>query len=240
MRFTRNNAIWEDARVRAGMPVQLATRRSLIGSGAAHLGWKVGLGAPAALEIMETAGPLVGFLNDSTLVDNHSEVSVSGWTNAIIEFEVAVYLGSDLGAGASEDEALASISAIGPAIELADIDLPVAPTEVSGILAGGIFHKAVILGAADETRAGLNITGLAAQILVDGDEATTVTHLEALTGPYPTVIATVANTLAAFGEVLRAGDVVITGSIVPPMPIIQGIEYTFRLHPLDEISVSIA
>ena len=47
-----------------------------------------------------------------------------------------------------------------------------------------------------------------------------------------------AGTLAAYGEKLRAGDVIITGSIVPP-PMIEAdeTEFGYALAPMDKLTV---
>ncbi len=232
-------APWEDPRVREGLERQLASRSALIAGGARALGWKVGFGAPAALEVMQITAPLLGFLTDMTLLESGTRVDVSGWVRGIVEFEVAVVLGSDLGAGASDEEARAAIRAVGPAIELADIDLPIQADQVAGIVAGDIFHRGVVLGEMEESRAGLDITGLVARVLIDGEVRSEVTDLEALTGPYPWIVSTVASSLAANGLRLRAGDVIITGSVIPPIPVTEGRDFGFVLEPFPSISVHV-
>ena len=233
------SAPWEDPRVTAGLQQQLTMRKHMVDGGATPVGWKVGFGAPAALELMQIPAPLLGFLTDATVFDSGVGVDTAGWKRGIVEFEVAVYLGNDLGPGATTAEACAAVSAVGSAIELANIDLPLQASSVEAIVAGDIFHKSVIFGEPTRDRAGLDITGLAARIIIDGREAASTTDLEAITGAYPWIITTVANTLAANGERLRAGDVIITGSVVPPIPITEGTEFTFALDPLDPISVHV-
>jgi 2-keto-4-pentenoate hydratase len=52
------------------------------------------------------------------------------------------------------------------------------------------------------------------------------------------IVTHVAGTLAAYGEKLRAGDVIITGSIVPP-PFIEPdeTEFAYSLEPVGGLSV---
>lgn len=230
---------WDDPRVSAGLEHQIALRRTVLGSGSRSVGWKVGFGAPASLELMQITAPLMGFLTDATVFGSGEAVDSSGYQRGVVEFEVAVYVAHDLGPGASDDEARAAIAAVGASIEVANINLPVGPDEVEGIVAGNIFHTAVVFGQPDLSRVGLDISDLHARILVDGDEVAATAELEAITGPYPTVVRTVADTLAANGLMLSAGDVIITGSVIPPIPAVAGTEYTFELDPLDPISVRI-
>lgn len=209
----------------------------MLADGAAGIGWKVGFGAPASLELMAITAPLLGFLTDATVRESGSIVETAGWTRGVVEFEVAVYMGADLAAGASDDEARAAVAAVGASIELADINLPIAPESVEGIVAGDIFHAGVILGAPDPNRAGLDIDGLLARVFIDGHEHASTASLEAITGSYPLIVRTVADTLAANGLVLREGEVIITGSVIPPVAIEAGREFTFLLDPFGPISV---
>jgi len=87
---------------------------------------------------------------------------------------------------------LAAISAIVPAIELADIDPP--PQDVEEILTGNLLHKGLILGAAD---------------------------------------------LAEHGETIRAGELVICGSVVPPIALSPANIVEFELGPMEPISVTV-
>ena len=232
------NATADDARIQQGLERQLATWRSVLKSGASRLGWKVGFGAPAALEMMEISGPLLGFLTDATELGDGAHVDVRTWAKPVIEFEVAVVLEADVDGGASPEDAAAAVGAVAPAIELADIDIaPLGPEAVTSILAGNIFHRAVVLGVADTRRAGIRTSDLAATIEVDGHTIATTSDLEALTGSYPTIVASVAAQLAAHGEQLHAGDVVITGSVIPPVEVEPGSSYTFRLEPLPPLTL---
>ena len=115
------------------MQSQLAMRRDLMLAGAKHLGWKAGFGSRAAMEGLGMRSPLFGFMLDRNLVQAAAAVSLAGWKRPVFEAEVAVYLAAD-----------ASIAALGPAIELADLDPAIAGVEA--ILAGDIFHRHVLLG----------------------------------------------------------------------------------------------
>src|SRR5919112_1211896 len=118
----------------------LELRGERLAAGERAIGWKVGFGAPAAMEKLGTTQPLVGFLTDGTLLADGSSVEVGGWTAPILEAEIAVHVAADLGAGASPQDVREAIGGLGPAIELADIERP--PADPEEILAGNIFHRA--------------------------------------------------------------------------------------------------
>jgi 2-keto-4-pentenoate hydratase len=226
---------WEDPRVKAGMTAQLRLRRERLSAGEEPLGWKVGFGSPAAQQKLSIGAPLVGFLLRSGRVDSGATVSVAGWTKAIAECEIAVHMGSDLAAGADEATARRAIGALGPAIELIDRLWP--PEDVEAVLANNIFQRHVVLGAANPARAGGSVEGIRGVIRRNGKEFAATSDPQAATGELIGIVRQVADTLAAFGEKLSAGAVIITGAIVPPFPIEPGEEIDFRLEPVGDVSV---
>ena len=218
--------------VRAGIRRMLESRAEVITRGERVIGWKLGFGAPAWLEKFGIPGPLVGFLPESRLHQTGTQVSVRGWTSAVAEAEIAVHFDSDVD---DPNRVASSICAIAPAIELADIDPP--PDDLAEVVAGNIYHRALILGEADPGRAGGDIDDLVATIMRNGEEVATIRDLEELTGELIPILAHTARLLAAFGESIRSGDVVIAGSVVPPLRIAPDEEIGFRLAPFPAISV---
>lgn len=228
---------WEDPRVRAGLARQLADRRAELEAGARPIGWKVGFGAPASLALMEITAPLIGYLTDATLIDPGDSVDTSGWVRGVVEFEVAVRIGRDVDGGATPAEAAAAVDALAASIELADVSIAPSAERVADVIATNIFHRGLILGEWDESRSGIDISGLDGRITIGGEALAPVTELEAITGRYPEIVATVAGSLAAHGERLRAGELIITGSIIPPVAITEADVYEFALGEGPSITV---
>jgi 2-keto-4-pentenoate hydratase len=227
---------WDDPRIARGMEKQLATRRARIAAGEKPIGWKVGLGAPPALERLRIKAPLIGFMMEKSLLENGATVSLAGWTKPVAEPEVAVHMGKDLPGGADRATAIAAIAGIGPAIELADLNPP--PDDVEVTLAGNIFHRHVILGKSDTARAGAKLAGISGHVFRRGALAARQDNVEQLIGEMIGIVVHVAGTLDAYGETLRAGDVIITGSIVPPLFIEPDeTEFSYALEPVGGLSV---
>jgi len=217
--------------VKKGMTAQLAARRERIAAGEKPLGWKVGLGAPATMQRLGLAAPVVGYLMQRALLLSGSTASFNGFTKPVAECEIAVRMARDLGAGVSADDAAAAVKEIFPAIELADFDPPPTPDNLDAVLAGDIYQRHVIL--CGNTRSGAATSGLTSRLIRRGTDVARSTDPEALTGKLPDIVAHVANTLAAFGGKLLAGDVIITGSITPPIVLEAG--ETGLAHALDPI-----
>lgn len=164
--------------------------------------------------------------------------SVAGWTKAVLEPEVAVHLGSDLPGGAGEDAAREAIGALGAAFELADIDFP--PDDPEAILAANVYQRAVVLGPASEAGAGGDLAGVEGRVVRDGAEVARTDDPQAMTGEIVELLSYIADLLDAFGERLRAGDVVIAGTVVPALEVADGGEIHFDLGPLGAVDVTIA
>jgi len=217
------------------MKTQLALRRARLDAGEQSLGWKVGFGAPAAMARLGLKAPLVGFLTDRALVASGSRLSLTGWNKPAAEPEIAVYLGCDLPGAADRVSAQAAITGLGPAIELADVDRP--PNDIETILAGNIYQRNVILGRCDAARAQGRLDGVLARVFHKGSEIARTTDPQALTGELIDIVRHVANVLAACGERLRAGEIIITGSIVPPLWVEPGEELVFALDPIGSVAI---
>ncbi len=228
-------AAWDDPRIVSGMAAQLETLRARRAAGAVSLGWKVGFGAPAALQKFAIDAPLVGFLLQSARIDSGATVPVTGWVKPVAEPEIAVCMGADLNGGATREEAARAVAAIAPCIELADLDRP--PEDVATILAGNIYQRHVLLGTPDTTRAGCRLDGLRARVVRNGAETASTTDPQALTGDYLDIVRHVAGILDAFGERLAAGQIIITGSITPPLFVNAGETLEYRLEPVGSVAV---
>ena len=232
------SAPWYDPRIARGMARQLTRWHERLKSGEKALGWKVGFGAPAAMEKLGITAPLVGFLTDQALVRPATTLSIADWKKPVAEPEIAVYLGKDLAGGAGRETVKAAIAGQGPAIELADLDCP--PDNVEDILSGNIYQRNVILGPRDTSRAGCMLDGLLGRVLRNGTEVATTSDPQAATGELVDIVRHVADLLSAFGERLRAGQIIITGSIVPPLWVETGEEIAFQLDPIGSVSVRFA
>jgi len=232
------SAAWYDPRIARGMAQQLTRWHERLKTGEKALGWKVGFGAPAAMEKLGITAPLVGFLTDKALVRPASTLSIADWNKPVAEPEIAVYLGKDLPGGAGRETVKAAIAGLGPAIELADVDRP--PDDVEHILSGNIYQRNLILGPRDASRAGGVLDGLVGRVLRNGTEVATTSDPQATTGELIDIVRHVADMLSAFGERLRAGQIIITGSIVPPLWVETGEEIEFQLDPIGTVSVQFA
>jgi 2-keto-4-pentenoate hydratase len=241
-------ALHDDPRVRRGMERQLDLRRRLLDDGARPIGWKLGLGTAAAMEQHGTSAPLIGFLTDRGLREPGSEVEIGTWAKPTAEPEIAVHVAADIPPDADRAAVETAIGGLGVAIELVDLGAG----DVEEILAGDIFHRHVVLGpgAAFGGAAAVGVAGATSGTPLDpdhlrgeihhGDDVQTVDEPLALVGDPVAAVVHLAHHLAAFGETVRAGELLITGSIVPALAVAPGERLRYRVEPLGELTLTFA
>jgi 2-keto-4-pentenoate hydratase len=228
--------LWEDPRVVRGMQAQLDLRRQRLEGGDKPLGWKVGFGAPAMLKLLNITGPLVGFLTLNARVQSGGNVSLAGWSKPVAEPEIAVHIGRDVPAGVDRATAEAAIAGVSPAIELVDLTAP--PEDPEPILGGNIYQRHVVLAGTGPARAGSAADGLTCRVIRRESEFARTSDPQANTGEWIDIVRHVADVLAAFDERLRAGEIIITGSVVPPLAIEPGEDaLAFEVEPVGRVAV---
>jgi 2-keto-4-pentenoate hydratase len=218
------------------MQAQLDLRRQRLEGGDKPLGWKVGFGAPAMLKLLNITGPLVGFLTLNARVQSGGNVSLAGWSKPVAEPEIAVHIGRDVPAGVDRATAEAAIAGVSPAIELVDLTAP--PEDPEPILGGNIYQRHVVLAGTGPARAGSAADGLTCRVIRRGSEFARTSDPQANTGEWIDIVRHVADVLAAFDERLRAGEIIITGSVVPPLAIEPGEDaLAFEVEPVGRVAV---
>lgn len=182
--------------------LQLDLWRSALAAGAERVGWKVGFNTSAAQQEAGIIEPVVGYLTSATTVKYGAHLSLEGVTRAMVEPEVAIEVGDD-------DDAVA----LAAALEVVDVNAPF--SDLEGVVAGNIFHRAALLGDfrpnyPPPRKAAVLVNGHPQQQAeVSGFDATETIDL-------------VARTLAEAGERLEPGDKIIAGSLTPPVEVSPG------------------
>jgi 2-keto-4-pentenoate hydratase len=216
------------AAARASVPGQeamLARAARLREAGAVRVGWKVGHG------IEEAGGRLVvGALTSATILGDGATYAAGHPAALRAETELAVWLAADVPGDADAQTARRAIAGVGVALELVDVARP-PEASLERIVAAGVFHRAAVLGPCAAPLGGalgpatLRVGGR----VHDADE------------PLPDaagIVLAVAGALAAAGERLEGGDVVLTGSVVH-VPVGVGAEVVAGIGGLGRVRATI-
>src|SRR5215469_13976831 len=88
------------------------------------------------------------------------------------------------------------------------------------------------------SHAGGGLSGLNARVIRNGEEFANTSEFETLTGELISIVGHVANLLSFFHEELCDGQIIIAGSITPPIWVQAGESLVFQLEPQPAISVT--
>ncbi len=192
--------------------LQRQLEQALVSRGERVIGWKVGFTNAALQERNGVTEPVLGFMLGSGVFGGGDAVPLSRFVSIGVEVEVAFVLRSDLvGPGVTVASALLAVEGAMPAFELIDFRLGGAPRGVD-VVADGVYANAIVLGRPLTAVAGLDLALEGVVLEQDGQIVATQTAAEVLGNPIVS-LACAANRLGAMGRGLRAGDVVLTGSI---------------------------
>lgn len=180
-------------------------------------GYKIGCTTKTMQDIVGVPSPTFGGVMAPRVHHNEATFNLSDFQQVGIECEVAVRLSSDLPAsGAPYDRASVS-SAIGAcmaAIELVDNrygDFLSVPAPV--LIADDFFQSACVLGAEVKDWQGLDLAAAEGRTFVNGKLVGSGLGSDVLGHPLEAVV-WIANRMASLGRGLKAGELILTGSLV--------------------------
>jgi 2-keto-4-pentenoate hydratase len=156
-----------------------------------------------------------------------------------VEAEIAFVMRRDLaGPGVTAAQATLAVEGAVPALELIDVRYE-GPYVGTDVIADGVFARAIVVGAALTPIAAVD---LALEGLVyehNGAIAGTATAAEVMGNPLSSLV-WLANHLGARGLALRAGDVVMTGSVSKLLRLAAGDVVRARYTRLGSVGVRLA
>ncbi|MDO9436993.1 2-keto-4-pentenoate hydratase [Hydrogenophaga sp.] len=157
--------------------------------------------------------PLIGSLMRSHLVEEGQPIKLASAFETIVEPEIAVLMKRDLaGPGVHAAEALGAIEGVFPAIEVAERSMGGAKRSRSMAVA---IHKStgcIIVGGPMSDLRGMDLRLEGVTIAVNGEIRQSATGVEVMGDPL-SLIVTIANLLGRYGTSLKAGMIVMTGSV---------------------------
>ena len=192
--------------------LQRRLEEALVARGERVVGYKVGFTNAALQARHGVSEPVLGFLLASGVFGGGDLVPLSRFVALGVEVEVAFLLRSHLaGPGVTATSALLAVEGALPALELIDLRLSGSPRGVD-VVADGVYANAIVLGRPLTPLGAVDLALEGVVLEQDGQIVATQTAAEVLGNPLVS-LAWAANALGRMGRGLRAGDIVLTGSI---------------------------
>lgn len=192
--------------------VQDRLREALMARGERVAGWKAGFTSKAGQEAYQVSEPVSAFLLASGVMSSGGEIAAARFVKPGVEAEIAFVMKQDLaGPGVTAARAVLAVEGALPALEL--IDFRHSGKAVgTDVIADGVYAKAIVLGGALTPISGLDLALEGLVYEQSGTVVATATAAEVMGTPLNS-LAWIANHLGGRGLGLRAGDVVMTGSV---------------------------
>ncbi len=220
-----------------GISVDLAYRisrrvlqRRVDDDGERVVGKKIGVTSEPVQKMLGVFQPDFGFLTNTMEYPNGAEIPVR--ENLIApraEGEIAFRLKKDLvGPGVTEADVLEATAGIMPCFEIVDSRIEDWRIKIQDTVADNASCGAYVLGDAEVDPRNLDLPSLEMKIFKN-DELHSVGLGSAVQGNPLTAVAWLANTLGRFSIPFRAGEVILSGSLGPLIPVTSGDEMSLEL-----------
>ena len=218
---------------------QRMVARRIEADGERVVGKKIGVTSHAVQEMLGVFQPDFGFLTDAMEYPDRAEITIAGQLiQPRAEAEIAFRLARDLrGPGIDETDVLAATEYICPCFEIVDSRIRDWDIRIQDTIADNASCGVYVLGAAQLPPQSLNLPAL--QVRVYKNDTFLSEGLgSAVQGDPLTAVAWLANTLGHYDIPLLAGEIILSGSLVPLEPVVAGDQLRLELEGVGEAHVA--
>jgi len=181
-------------------------------------GYKIGATTRTMQQILGVDGPAYGHVMSASIYPSGARVSGKHVCRTGVECELAIRLGKDVPPRKApwvRDEIGEFIAAVTPAIEIVENRYGDFRSAGIGILvADDFFHKAAVLGAPVNDWRGIDLIKINGSLSLNGTKVETGKGADVLGDPLEAIV-WLATIFAKQDRVLRANEVIFTGSMTP-------------------------
>ncbi|KHK90351.1 fumarylacetoacetate hydrolase family protein [Novosphingobium malaysiense] len=182
------------------------------------VGKKIGVTSKAVQDMLGVHQPDFGFLTDWMFVEGDIDVEAKKLIAPRAEAEIAFILKEGLkGPGVTPADVLAATESIAPCFEIVDSRIQDWKIAIVDTVSDNASCGVYVLGKERLDPAGLDLPNLHVAVTKNG-EPLSEGYGHAVQGDPAQAVAWLANTLGAYGVSLDAGDVILSGSLVPLAP----------------------
>lgn len=202
------------------------------------VGKKIGVTSKAVMDMLNVHQPDFGFLTDRMMYSTGADIPAStAMIQPRAEGEIAFILKDGLaGPGVNNADVIAATDFVMPCFEIVDSRIRDWKIKIQDTIADNASCGVVVLGdtAVKPTAVDLSTCGLVMEL--NGEIISTGAGAAALGSPVNSVT-WLANTLGSFGIGLEAGEVILSGSLVPLQPVKAGDNMNMAIGGIGECSL---
>jgi 2-keto-4-pentenoate hydratase len=209
-------------------------------------GYKIGLTSPRMQQMCGLDQPVAGGILERRIHRTEARLAVADFVRLGIESELCILLGADLPLQAwphTREQVARSIGSVAAAFELVDDrGADYSRLDAHSLIADNSWNAGVVLGEPMPLGghcAGVDVGALDGVLFVNDRPIDRGNSADALSHPFE-VVRWLSEHLRDRGSHLRAGDLVMTGSIVPTRFAVAGEHYRFELAGLPAVELWVA
>jgi 2-keto-4-pentenoate hydratase len=201
-------------------------------------GLKIATPTKVMQQLMGIDGPCGGMIYGRRIHASPARLDLADYIHLVVEFELAVRIASNLpgkGEPYTRAEVRAAVAEVMPAFELIeDRHAHYKSTKALTLIADNAWNAGIVLSEARTVPADMELNGLKGCLTVDGKPTG-----EGLTDDPMGALAWLANLAAGRNRPLRAGMVVITGSVIATRPVSRGERLLFEIEGLGSVELAV-
>jgi len=185
------------------------------------VGWKLGVTSRAKQQQVGVDSPIYGFLGAGTALDPGEPLVVEQHIQPRGEPEIVFVMGRDLaGAAVSATEVLAATAWVAAGIEVLDSRYQDYRFKIPDVVADNASAGRYVVGT-PVPAAGIDLRTVGVVLEHNGDVVATASGAASLGHP-ASAVAWLVRALAARGEGLKAGQVILSGGLTAAVPLVAG------------------
>lgn len=215
---------------------QKAFVQSKLDAGEQLVGYKLGLTSRNKQQAMGVDSPLYGRVTSSMLANYGDPIPFERFIHPRVESEIAFLLGRDVATPATVTSVLAATDLVYGAVDVLDSRYQGFKFTLSDVVADNASAGAFYLGPIARRPEDLELHLIGCVVRVDGEVAMTAAGAAVMGHPAASV-AWLANRLAEEGQTLKAGQLIFSGGVTAPVPVVAGGSVTFEFDGLGAIEV---
>lgn len=205
----------------------LAQRRA---DGERIVGKKIGVTSKAVQDMLGVHQPDFGFLTDRMWIEGDIDIAKEGLIQPRAEAEIGFILKHALkGPGVTAEQVIAATAAIVPCFEIVDSRIANWKIGIVDTVADNASCGVFVLGEARADPDAHDLPNLHVTVTKNG-QPLSEGYGHAVQGSPAEAVAWLANTLGAYDVALDAGDVILSGSLVPLEDARVGDVFEMELH----------
>lgn len=226
--------------------VQAAVVAAKEAAGRRRVGWKIGLTSRAMQQALNITTPDSGVLLDDMVFEDGATVPEGRFIQPRVEAEIAFLMRAPLsGAGVTREDVLAATEAVAPALEILDTRILRADPAsgrariITDTVSDNAANAGVVLGTARHDVRATDLRRVGAIVKRDGVVEETGLGAGVLDDPV-TGIVWLVRRLAAYGQGLSPGEIVLSGSFIRPIEAPPGSAFDADFGTFGRVSLGFA